>query len=1142
MAAFVGISAPAWSATVTGTVVTAGKEAKPIAGATVVVQTSTMWGRDYTPPVQTDASGRFSVTIPDNPEYTEYRKMYGVPVYVFAPGYALRQTSYKETPLTTTLSSGRTLRGTVRDTAGKPVADAPVVLGGVSISAGSVSTYLTVPVILEHFLTAKTDADGKWKLEGIPTDYDLAVLQGDAAVQKALASVYLKDLRFVIATYTITMDAATPEKEVAFVARVGGAITGRVLDGDKPVAGITTVVVNTKRRYEQDKQNDHGRAEATTDANGVFRLPHLGEGIYTVAVSAAKRDQVAVAATQIVVKTGTETALPTPLMLEKGALLEGKVVSKTTGKPVKGVYLLANGTHAPQGIYGDVLPTATTGEDGTFRLRIAPGDAQVQINSQIPGFVYFNPSLNVNVRSGETKTLAPIELTEALSVILNVSDEAGKPVPGLPVQVTHAGWLDGRNWDQMPKTDAKGEWDSSKDFISRMSADDKQPWVVRLPNGWEVVSPAEVKLPATAPVKVVVRKVDLSNRSAGRVVSPDGKPVAEAQVYVSSYLKDGNGYQTDYQSENITTGTDGSFILPMLRPNATVTVRVSKWEYRLTKKGVTEPTLKIPADGKQPKLNDWVLTPLTGTVSGKMVGATGKPVPGAWVWSYDGDTRAIARTDAKGNFTLKHIPPTGTIDMLFAAGRSSGVYSATARTNNVLRLEPSAKVVATPQARIAERKRQALRLIAEQAKEAGPGQGIRTGENDWDALADTVAAFDIPTALSLIRQKDGTIKEVHLGGVLVVATPTNPDAAKVLFDKERQKWQDPWMVFFRSFDMAMTYAVRDPAFAKDCYDTAKSTIGKGIAEDHTWTLLHLTKMAFRLGTPDADQWFTRTVEAATKQYGEANVAKGEVIKFAAQGDGVRASKYVADLPKEVRENVAVEVIGAMCELQPLEAKKLLDGWIANGTIKSQGEYDQRNMYPRLAKSLAPFDAEGASWVAKQAPRNSRPQSMLWAASAIKDPTTRQKQYRELLENTSEWDRVQLFPYAIEAARQTGDAVIVAEIRSSLAKALIDNTGVFTGNAVENVAYITLLVGEEMPDACRLMLEVAIQQTRDLNPDSENEIWGLRPAIAAMAWIDLPRALQLAESLHTPNAVADGKREIIRALLTPREKWQTLVRR
>ncbi|MBC8135403.1 MAG: hypothetical protein H8F28_05870, partial [Fibrella sp.] len=970
--ALVSIAAPAWSATITGTVVTADKEAKPIAGATVVVQSSAEWGKDFTVPVQTDASGRFSVTVPDGSEYMERRKQYGVPVYVFAPGYGVRQVSYKDgVPLLVALSPEQILRGTVHDEAGKPVADAPVIFHGMSVQAGALSFYVSVPPPLESFLSTKTDAAGKWQLGGVPTGPDLPESSGDVAGRKTHASLLLKDPRYVAVTLAARMEGKSPRKEIALVARVGGAITGRVLEGDKPVAGILVEAVNPKYVYVEDKQKDDNSGRSVTDANGVFRIPHLGDGTYIVGASAAKRELVAIAATGVVVKANAEVALPAPITLQSGALLMGKVVSKATGKPVKGVSVLARGTHAPKGTYGDFLPVDMTGEDGTFRLRVAPGDAQVEINSQSPGFVYFNPSLNVTVRSGETKTLAPIELPSALSVKLLVTDDAGKAVPDLPVRVTHAGWFDGQGWDQIPKTDANGEWDSTKDYRS-LSADDKEAWVVRVPTGWEVVSPTELKLPTTTPIKVVVRKADLSSRSAGRAVSPDGKPVAEAQVSVSSYLKEGNGNQKDYQHENIVTGTDGRFVLPALRPNAVVSVRVSKWEHRTTKKGIATPTITIPADGKQPKLDDWVLTPLSGSVSGKMVGSTGKPIPGAWIWSYDGDTRAIARTDAKGVFTIKHVPATGTVGLAFAAGRSSGMYSATERANNVLRLVASvAKPALTPQARTAERRRQASRLIAEQAKEAEPGQGVRAGENDWDALADTVAAFDIPTALSLVRQKDGTIKEPHFGGVLVVATATNPDAAKVLFDKERRKWRDPWMVFFRSFDMGMAYATRDPAFATDCYETAKKEIGKGIPEDHAWSLLHLTKLAFRLRITDADSVFDRTVAAATKQFGDANTAKGEAIRFAAQGDGAVMAKRIVELPKEMRGDTATAIIEAMVDLQPLEAKKLLEGWIADGTIKAQSGYDQRNTYPRLAKNVAPFDGDGAAWIARQAPENSR---------------------------------------------------------------------------------------------------------------------------------------------------------------------------
>ncbi|MBC8135064.1 MAG: hypothetical protein H8F28_04150, partial [Fibrella sp.] len=215
---------------------------------------------------------------------------------------------------------------------------------------------------------------------------------------------------------------------------------------------------------------------------------------------------------------------------------------------------------------------------------------------------------------------------------------------------------------------------------------------------------------------------------------------------------------------------------------------------------------------------------------------------------------------------------------------------------------------------------------------------------------------------------------------------------------------------------------------------------------------------------------------------------------------------------------------------------------ADGTIKAQSGYDQRNTYPRLAKNVAPFDGDGAAWIARQAPENSRWQALLWAASAVKDPAARRKQYRDAVEGDREWEKAKRYADAIEVARLTGDPAIVAEMRTALAKSLTDGIGVFDGNATENAARIALLLGDEMPDACRLLLEVAMYQTREMNPETENEFWLVRPAIAAMAWVDLTRALQIAESFQTPKAVADGKREIVRALTTPPDKWQVLVTR
>ena len=117
----------------------------------------------------------------------------------------------------------------------------------------------------------------------------------------------------------------------------------------------------------------------------------------------------------------------------------------------------------------------------------------------------------------------------------------------------------------------------------------------------------------------MVRTVDLSNRATGRVVTPDGKPVAEANVSVSSYVKDANGNQSDYKSEYLETGKEGRFVLPLLRPKSIMSVNISKWEHKTTATGMVGTSLTVADDGKQPVFNDWVLTPLTGSVAGKII-------------------------------------------------------------------------------------------------------------------------------------------------------------------------------------------------------------------------------------------------------------------------------------------------------------------------------------------------------------------------------------------------------------------------------------------------------------------------------------------------------------------------------------------
>lgn len=149
---------------------------------------------------------------------------------------------------------------------------------------------------------------------------------------------------------------------------------------------------------------------------------------------------------------------------------------------------------------------------------------------------------------------------------------------------------------------------------------------------------------------------------AGRVVDPQGKPVAGAIVVTA---RTGRGDAID-QTQRFTAKTKADGTFAMRLPSS------GEFEFNLVAhdgaydawrkwaNGVSEPMSLKPGDS----VKDLTLTLTAGaTIKGRVVDPQGKPTPGKEVraMAADGrDSRYVApsaRTDDQGNFTLTHVRP-----------------------------------------------------------------------------------------------------------------------------------------------------------------------------------------------------------------------------------------------------------------------------------------------------------------------------------------------------------------------------------------------------------------------------------------------------------------------------------------------------
>lgn len=156
--------------------------------------------------------------------------------------------------------------------------------------------------------------------------------------------------------------------------------------------------------------------EDVTGPDGTYYIRGLTSAPYNVAI--LTRDPtandngndpwVAKAIENAPAEEGKTVALPN-LVLTSGGFAAGRVTG-AAGQPIGGIWIGSHGPHRPA---SSAMFTEThTGQDGRYRLRLAPGSSQIFVLSGAPGssLMVISPgrwkqgSVMVNVAKGETKT------------------------------------------------------------------------------------------------------------------------------------------------------------------------------------------------------------------------------------------------------------------------------------------------------------------------------------------------------------------------------------------------------------------------------------------------------------------------------------------------------------------------------------------------------------------------------------------------------------------------------------------------------------------------------------------------------------------------------------------------------------------
>ena len=165
----------------------------------------------------------------------------------------------------------------------------------------------------------------------------------------------------------------------------GGTIKGLVIDDrtGRPAAGIT---IGLQGIYNQEGDARIFFGRATTDAKGEYQFAALPSGKFNVLFQRDLADVTAVAIDSLEVHPGQVVAAPA-MRLIPGCLIKGRIIEDGSGKQLT----LRDGEYLDLQSQGPAMPSSGAGvdvavvrKDGTFEIRMPPGDTWMAVRDRVP--------------------------------------------------------------------------------------------------------------------------------------------------------------------------------------------------------------------------------------------------------------------------------------------------------------------------------------------------------------------------------------------------------------------------------------------------------------------------------------------------------------------------------------------------------------------------------------------------------------------------------------------------------------------------------------------------------------------------------------------------------------------------------------
>lgn len=571
---------------VAGRVVDAASKA-PVAGALV-------WASPSSPPVRTDAAGRFRLTLPRREARLE----------AVAPGYL--RSERQPVPragaeAVLSLRPAAALEGRVEDSQGNPVSWA----------------YLSIPEPGQPRSRRGTGnawsrADGRFRLPGL--------------LPRGSYEITASREGFLNATVQArTPLAGRPSAPVKIVLGAGQTAFGRIVDeAGQPVAEAFLILGNGGPVEMAEA------FEVVSDAEGRFEIRGIPLGLYALFVdhpgfAPFERPEIKIA-------SGPPADLGT-ITLQPGAVIEGRVTNRR-GAPVEGAE--ARVGYFPHMPLRSMPPATRTGRDGRFRLGgLRPG-ARYDLEIGHPD----HPRVKVPGVEAPTTEPVVIELSVARRIAGRVVGPAGEPVPNASLSSVQEreigfgghGFSTSRSVESIGHTDLRGEFRTDSLPPGTFDLEVSAP-------GYQSREVKGLTLPEDRDLEGIEIVLDRQALLAGRVLTSAGEPLADVQIHAFPNARHEKRRQL-LRENSSSTDAAGSYRIAL--PPGSYTIAAFAQGQRVERSQIVQPgsnhlDMVIP-DGQE--------------VSGRVIDEAGDPVGGASISLQNG---ASTWSEADGSFTMRGV-------------------------------------------------------------------------------------------------------------------------------------------------------------------------------------------------------------------------------------------------------------------------------------------------------------------------------------------------------------------------------------------------------------------------------------------------------------------------------------------------------